>query len=81
MKLSAAMSLCGSFTSPTSKNTRARTDDGFRLDIQYAEMSLRAATAAVDATGKQVKVETEVLWGTVKTSLIDDGSNHEHPTS
>ena len=54
---------------------RAATNDDFRLDVQYAESSLRAATAAVEATGKQVKIETEVLWGTVKTVLIDESRN------
>jgi nucleotide-binding universal stress UspA family protein len=54
---------------------QAATDKDFRLDVQYAEVSLRAATAAVDATGKQVKIETEVLWGTVKTALIDESRN------
>lgn len=53
----------------------AATDDDFRLDVQYAESSLWAATAAVEATGKQVKIETEVLWGTVKTALIDESRN------
>ena len=54
---------------------RAATDDDFRLDVQYAEASVRAATAAVEATGTQVKIETEVLWGTVKTVLIDESRN------
>ncbi|HEY2196959.1 MAG TPA: universal stress protein [Mycobacterium sp.] len=50
----------------------AISDDEFRLDVQYAETSLQAATAAVEATGKQVKIETELLWGTVHTALIDE---------
>ena len=54
---------------------RAATDDDFRLDVQYAEASVRAATAAVEATGTHVKIETEVLWGTVKTVLIDESRN------
>jgi nucleotide-binding universal stress UspA family protein len=54
---------------------KAATDDDFRLDVQYAESSLHAATAAVEATGKQVKIETEVLWGTVITALIDESRN------
>ena len=41
----------------------ASPEDTFRLDVQYAESSLRAATAAVEATGKPVKIETEILWG------------------
>lgn len=53
----------------------ATTDDDFRLDVQYAESSLRTAAAAVEATGKHVKIETEILWGTVKTELIDESRN------
>ena len=54
---------------------QATTDGDFRLDVQYAELALRAATAAVEATGTQVKIETEVLWGTVKTALINESRN------
>ena len=57
------------------EDQRAATDDDLRLDVQYAEASVRAATAAVEATGTQVKIETEVLWGTVKTVLIDESRN------
>ena len=57
------------------EDQRAATDDDFRLDVHYAEASVRAATAAVEATGTQVKIETEVLWGTVKTVLIDEPRN------
>jgi len=57
------------------EDQRAATDDDFRLDVHYAEASVRAATAAVEATGTQVKIETEVLWGTVKTVLIDESRN------
>ncbi|WP_442008671.1 universal stress protein [Mycobacterium sp. 2YAF39] len=49
--------------------------DDFRLELQYAEASLRAASAAVEATGKAVKVETEILWGPVNPSLIDESRN------
>ena len=47
-------------------------EDDFRLDVQYAESSLRAATAAVEATGKPVKIETEILWGSPDTALINE---------
>ena len=57
------------------EDQRAATDDDFRLDFHYAEASVRAATSAVEATGTQVKIETEVLWGTVKTVLIDESRN------
>jgi len=57
------------------EDQRAATDDDFRLDVHYAEASVRAATSAVEATGTQVKIETEVLWGTVKTVLIDESRN------
>jgi nucleotide-binding universal stress UspA family protein len=47
-------------------------EDAFRLDVQYAESSLRAATAAVGATGKPVKIETDILWGLPDTALINE---------
>ena len=47
----------------------------FRLDVQYAESSLRAATAAVEATGKPVKIETDILWGSPDTALINESRN------
>ena len=50
-------------------------EDDFRLDVQYAESSLRAATAAVEATGKPVKIETEILWGSPDTALINESRN------
>ena len=53
----------------------AAPEDGFRLDVQYAESSLRAATAAVKATGKPVNVETEILWGSPDTALINESRN------
>jgi len=49
--------------------------DAFRLDVQYAESSLRAATAAVEATGKPVKIETDVLRGSPDTALINESRN------
>lgn len=49
--------------------------DAFRLDVQYAEASLRAAAAAVKDTGKPVKIETEILWGPVDTALTDESRN------
>ena len=49
--------------------------DDVRLEIEYAETSLRAATAAVKATGQPVKIETDILWGAVSTVLIDESRN------
>ena len=49
--------------------------DAFRLEVQYAESSLRAATAAVKATGKPVTVETQILWGSPDMALIDESRN------
>ena len=45
--------------------------DDVHPGIEYAKASLRAATAVVDATGKPVKVETDILWGPVSTVLVD----------
>lgn len=53
----------------------AAPDDAFRLDVQHAESSLSAATAAVEATGKPVKIETEILWGAVEPALISESRN------
>ena len=53
----------------------AAPEDAFRLDVQYAESSLRAATAAVEATGKPVKIETDILWGSPDTALINESRN------
>ena len=53
----------------------ARVGEDYRLDVQFAEASLRAASAAVHATGKHVKLETEVLWGAVNTALIDESAD------
>jgi nucleotide-binding universal stress UspA family protein len=50
-------------------------DDAFRLEVQYAESSLRAATAAVKDTEKPVKVETDILWGPVETALINESQS------
>lgn len=52
--------------------------DRFRLEIQYAESSLRqavAAVAAVESADNAVKVETEVLWGPVESTLIEESSH------
>jgi nucleotide-binding universal stress UspA family protein len=49
--------------------------DGLRLEAKYAEAALRTASAAVKATGKPVKVETETLWGTAKSMLINESHN------
>jgi nucleotide-binding universal stress UspA family protein len=49
--------------------------DDVRLEIDYAETSLRAVTAAVKATEQPVKIETDILWGAVSTVLIDESRN------
>jgi nucleotide-binding universal stress UspA family protein len=41
------------------------------LEMEYAETALRAADAAVAATGKAVKVETAVVAGHARAVLID----------
>ena len=50
-------------------------EDDFRLDVEYAESSLRAAAAAVEATDKPVKIETDILWGSPETALINESRN------
>ncbi|WP_157894430.1 universal stress protein [Mycolicibacterium wolinskyi] len=54
---------------------RSACSDQLRLDTQYAESSLRSATAAVEATDKPVKLETEILWGSVESALIEESSH------
>jgi len=49
--------------------------DTFRIEIQYAESSMRAATAAVKDTDKPVKIETDILWGPVTTGLINESQD------
>lgn len=44
--------------------------DDYYADIRHAEDSLRAAQAAVDASGRPVKVETAILAGLPGVSLV-----------
>jgi len=41
------------------------------LDIEYAETSLRAADAALQAMGERVKVECDIVHGSPEATLID----------
>jgi nucleotide-binding universal stress UspA family protein len=45
------------------------------LDSEYGETALRAASAALHATGEQVKVETDLVHGSPASALIDE-SHH-----
>ncbi|OJZ72832.1 universal stress protein [Mycobacterium paraffinicum] len=42
------------------------------LDIQYAQTALRAADAALQATGQPVKVECDIVRGSSEDALIDE---------
>ncbi|OBG68802.1 universal stress protein [Mycobacterium sp. E3305] len=42
------------------------------LDIQYAQTALRAADAALQATGQQVKIECDIVRGSSEDALIDE---------
>lgn len=44
-------------------------------EVEYAESALRMASAAVVANGKQVKLETEILWGPASSALIAESAN------
>jgi nucleotide-binding universal stress UspA family protein len=44
-------------------------------EAQYAEASLRAASAAVDSAGLPVKIEAEVLWGPPSNALIRESEH------
>ena len=48
-----------------------------RMEVEYGEAALRIATAAVEATGKAVKVETAILQGDSAATLIAESRNAE----
>jgi len=48
-----------------------------RMEVEYGETALRIACAAVEATGKPVKVETAVLQGDPAATLIAESRNAE----
>jgi nucleotide-binding universal stress UspA family protein len=48
-----------------------------RMEVEYGETALRIASAAVEATGKPVKVETAVLHGDPAATLIAESRNAE----
>ncbi len=50
----------------------AASDDS--LDIEYGETALRAACTEVNAMGKQVKVETELVHGSPGSALVDESA-------
>lgn len=56
--------------------TPARTDE-VSLGLERAETALRAAHAAVEATGKQVKVDTEILFGHPASKLVEESRDAE----
>ena len=45
------------------------------LDVEYAQASLRAADAALDATGQPVKVECDIVRGSSESALIDESQD------
>ena len=47
-------------------------DDDYDPETEYAEESLRAATAAVHARGEPVEVETDILCGDVDATLLGE---------
>jgi nucleotide-binding universal stress UspA family protein len=48
-----------------------------RMELEYGETALRIASAAVEATGKPVKVETAILQGDPAATLIAESRNAE----
>jgi nucleotide-binding universal stress UspA family protein len=48
-----------------------------RMEIEYGQTALRIACAAVEATGKPVKVETEILQGDPAATLIAESRDAE----
>jgi nucleotide-binding universal stress UspA family protein len=47
-------------------------DGGSEAEREYGAMALRAVSTAVESTGQQVKIETEVRWGSSDTVLVDE---------
>src|SRR5690349_1358081 len=45
------------------------------VTVEYGETSLRAASSAVEATGKTVKLETEISCGAVDAILIAESQS------
>jgi nucleotide-binding universal stress UspA family protein len=66
---------CCVWSACASRKGLRRTSDAFKLEFQYAETSLRAATAAVEQVGKSVKTETDILWGPADTALADESQS------
>jgi nucleotide-binding universal stress UspA family protein len=48
-----------------------------RMELEYGETALRIASAAVEATGKPVKVETAILQGNPAQTLIAESRDAE----
>jgi nucleotide-binding universal stress UspA family protein len=53
----------------------ATVGDDYRIETQFAESILQTASAAVHAVGKEVKVDTEILYGAANTALIDESAD------
>ncbi|WP_157546486.1 universal stress protein [Mycobacterium sp. IS-1742] len=47
-----------------------RSDDEFRMEREYAETVLRAASTAAKAVGRDVDVDTDILWGPPERELL-----------
>ena len=54
--------------------SRLPSAEDYGLEVEYAETALRAASAAVVATGTSVKVDTAVLRGDLDSTLIAESS-------
>lgn len=51
-------------------NAAPMADEEYRRELEYAESSLRQAAAAVESGCEPVKIETEILWGPVRSTMI-----------
>ncbi|MCV7268312.1 universal stress protein [Mycobacterium doricum] len=51
--------------------------DDYRLEREYAETVLRAASTAERSAGRDVKVETEILWGSPESELVAESRGAE----
>ncbi|MEE6165967.1 MULTISPECIES: universal stress protein [unclassified Mycolicibacterium] len=46
--------------------------DVYRPELHYGESALRAASSAIEATDKTVKVETDIRWGSPAAALVGE---------
>ncbi|WP_019971555.1 universal stress protein [Mycobacterium sp. 141] len=46
--------------------------DVYRPELHFGESALHAVSSAIEATGKTVKVETDIVWGSAAAALVEE---------